>query len=430
MLHLITGANGAGKSLRAIWRMDERHKAGMEVYAYGFRNLRIPWVHRFDDPAEWRKLPPNAVLFIDEAQKVWRKQAGGKVPPEVEDLEEHRAEGIDIFLVTLSPKFINHHMHELISTHEHLVAYSKTSSRIFKFNECRTNTKSMDVRAKAGFEVWDHPQHMYDWYDSAEVHTEKPKVPWRQRINKLFYVVAALLMVWVAWSLYSWLTGDNGVSAAGKKTSAAESKSLASMFGGGGRSEKKSYANADEYLRAHKARVPEMPWSMPALDDEEPKVEPELFCMASGDDWERTCHCQTEQGTRYLMPQADCESMARWGPAYNPFKKPAGDRSLASNRDGGDGGDGPDKALRIMHIMLNTMHYCWHLLRLWLDRRGKPAGPTSRRGYELHRPAGNAGCRSACTVELPESWHGWRLSRGGRYLDIEHTSVRTAHVRG
>ena len=77
MLHLITGQNGAGKSLRAIELMYKRHGEGMEVYAFGFRGLKVPFVKQFADPRKWRDLPSNAVLFVDEAQQVWRTRLAG-----------------------------------------------------------------------------------------------------------------------------------------------------------------------------------------------------------------------------------------------------------------------------------------------------------------------------------------------------------------
>ena len=101
------------------------------------------------------------------------------------DLETHRHQGIDIYLITQSPMYLDSHLRPLISSHEHLISYDKSSARLFRFTECYEDVKSSALRSKAQFEVWKYPVVHYADYDSAEVHT-KAKVPWRQRIAKLF----------------------------------------------------------------------------------------------------------------------------------------------------------------------------------------------------------------------------------------------------
>lgn len=325
MLHLITGQNGAGKSLRAIELMYRRHGEGMEVYAFGFRGLKVPFVKPFADPRRWRDLPANAVLFVDEAQQVWRTRSGGRpVPPEVLDLETHRHQGIDIYLITQSPMYLDSHLRPLISSHEHLISYDKSSARLFRFTECYEDVKSSALRSKAQFEVWKYPVVHYADYDSAEVHTAKAKVPWRQRIAKLFFVLAALLIVGsVAWFIWGPDTPKQHSAPA-----AAQVKPASSWFSGGLPSmggqqlgSQRRYANAQEYLEAHTPRLAQMPWSMPALDGREAKAEPRLYCMSSGEGIDRTCTCLTEQGTKWQIRIDQCVQMARWGPAYNPYKE-------------------------------------------------------------------------------------------------------------
>ncbi|MCU1180447.1 hypothetical protein JAK28_15720 [Stenotrophomonas maltophilia] len=325
MLHLITGQNGAGKSLRAIELMYKRHGEGMEVYAFGFRGLKAPFVKQFADPRRWRELPANAVLFVDEAQQVWRTRSGGRpVPPEVMDLETHRHQGIDIYLITQSPMYLDSHLRPLISSHEHLISYDKSSARLFRFTECYEDVKSSALRSKAQFEVWKYPVVHYADYDSAEVHTAKAKVPWRQRIAKVFFALAGLLILGtIAWLFWGPQT-PKAKPASG--TAGGPVKSQGSLLLGGlgslqaGRGER-HYANAQEYVEAHTPRIAQMPWSMPAMDGRDVKAEPRLYCMSSGENVDRTCTCLTEQGTKWQMKIDQCVQMARWGPAYNPYKE-------------------------------------------------------------------------------------------------------------
>ncbi|RRU12124.1 zonular occludens toxin domain-containing protein [Stenotrophomonas sp. 278] len=321
MLHLITGQNGSGKSLRAIQLMYKRHGEGMEVYAFGFRGLRAPFVKHFDDPRKWRDLPSNAVLFIDEAQQIWRTRSGGRpVPPEVLDLETHRHQGIDIYLLTQSPMYLDSHLRPLISSHEHLVSYDKGSARIFRFTECYEDVKSSALRSKAQFEVWKYPTEHYADYDSAEVHTAKAKVPWRNRIAKLCFVLAGLFVVGaIAWFF---LGPDTPKKAPAPATSPARSQGFFGGMASTAAPDEKRYATTQDYMQHHTPRVAQMPWSMPAMDNREVSSEPQLYCMSSGEGLDGTCTCLTEQGTRWLIPLVQCRQLARWGPAYNPYKEP------------------------------------------------------------------------------------------------------------
>lgn len=36
-----------------------------------------------------------------------------------------------------------------------------------------------------------------------------------------------------------------------------------------------------------------------------------------------SCRCLTEQGTQYILPDAFCRQIARYGPAYNPYRRPS-----------------------------------------------------------------------------------------------------------
>ena len=323
MLHLITGQNGAGKSLRAIYLMHQRHGQGMEVYAHGFRGLRAPFVKDFPDPRRWKELPANAVLFVDEAQQIWRTRSAGRpVPQEIMDLETHRHQGIDIYLITQSPMYLDSHIRPLISSHEHLVSYDKGSARVFRFTECYEDVKSSQLRSRGQFEVWKYPTEHYGDYDSAEVHTVKAKVPWRQRAAKVLFALAGLLLLGGAWWFF-W-----GPEPAPKAV-ATKARSDAGLFAGFTSTQMpaagpKRYRDAVEYLSEHSPRVATMPWSMPAMDERGVQADPQLYCMSSRDGHIRSCTCLTEQGTRWEIPVHDCEQIARYGPAYNPFKAPAG----------------------------------------------------------------------------------------------------------
>lgn len=71
-----------------------------------------------------------------------------------------------------------------------------------------------------------------------------------------------------------------------------------------------------------------MPWSALAFDDRRVTADPQLCCLSSsrGEDvngkWQDfTCTCLTEQGTAYEITQAECRTLARQGPVYNPYRQ-------------------------------------------------------------------------------------------------------------
>lgn len=349
MLYLITGSNGAGKSLRAIWRMYRDHSEGKRVFANGFRNLRVPFAEDFPDPRKWRELPPNSVLYIDEAQRVWRSRPPSvKVPPEVVDLETHRHQGIDIVLITQAPTLIDSHIRHLISGHEHLVAWGQSAARVFKFAECYDDVKSLGTRTRGEYEEWKHPQVHYGDYDSAEVHTKKPGKPWRHYAAKVLFALAGLLTLY---GIYAWFASPDEPEPAKEDAQVkakAERSSFAAAFSGP--SGKRVYAHLQDYLQQHAPRHAEMPWTRPVMDDRPVVAEPALWCMSSGWEGDETCTCKTEQGTRHILPLNRCRDIARWGGAYNPYAKaeapvmPPLERSTADD----PGASGSNGALRIM----------------------------------------------------------------------------------
>lgn len=309
MLYVITGSNGGGKSLRAVWLMEKLAREGVNVYAWNFNGLAIPGVvvHQNVDPVNWRDLPPNSALFVDEAQEVWRARRGNKEePPELRDMETHRKAGIDIYLVTPSPSFLDNHVKPLVNKHWHCIAYTDHSSRVFEFSECQDNPQGMAKRAHAKFEVWEHPRKCYEWYKSAEAHLKKPRPPWQHywpRIAKVGVVLIALGICWLIW-------GPKDSSKAGK---------AGLIYGLAASAQVQAESQSMEaFLAQFKPRVAEMPWSAPAYDGQGVAAEPRVFCMSS----EHRCRCVTEQNTVYVMPHDRCLRMARWGEPYNPRRSP------------------------------------------------------------------------------------------------------------
>ena len=106
------------------------------------------------------------------------------------------------------------------------------------------------------------------------------------------------------------------------------SESAPSSSRGGQSTDEKPPLTADEYAALHLPRFATMPHTAPVFDERSPTSDPLLLCMASkpgygGDGTfkeEVGCSCLTEQGTKYEIPDGHCLRVARWGPAYNPYR--------------------------------------------------------------------------------------------------------------
>lgn len=335
MLYLITGPNGGGKSLFAIQRMHKLHKQGVNVYAWNFHGLKLPWVHQHLDPHDWEEMPPNSVMFVDEAQKVWRTRRGNAAPPvELQAMEEHRKQGVDIYLISQDPSYLDSHVKGLVSQHYHYIPYGQSKSRVFTFNEAQDNPKGIAKRANAEFAVVDHPKQHYNDYESAMVHMKKPPIPWRHRLPKfLLWGGAVAVAVLVAYLIF----GPSEVKSHG--ASPAQGPVVASLFGSRSSPAVFVARTPAEYVERFTPRVPLLPYSAPAYDARPVVAEPQLACMSSAS----SCSCVTEQGTRYVIPEAQCRALARWGPPYNPFKAP----TVAPAQVAASGVQGPAPAVEV-----------------------------------------------------------------------------------
>ena len=137
MITLITGAPGSGKTLLGVSEIlrTEADK-GRQLIVDGVPELVIE--HQPAQPlAEWTKVvvdpssqdgkkllftfPEGALVFIDEAQRVYRpRAAGSRVPPEVAAFETHRHQGLDFVIVTQHPNLIDANVRKLVGRHLHV----------------------------------------------------------------------------------------------------------------------------------------------------------------------------------------------------------------------------------------------------------------------------------------------------------------------
>lgn len=322
---LITGVPGNGKTLRAVWYMQQAVKAGEMVFACNVNGLAIDGVEQWDDPTEWEKLSPGSILVVDEAQRFFRA-ASGTVPLYIQAMETLRHVGVRLILITQSPALIHPNIRALVGLHEHLVRQGgKQLSTVYRRSRVMDNVRSEKALVAEDHESWAFPRECYGAYKSAEVHTVKHKMTSKAKRGLMLLGVLALIAGFVIWNGKRLFNQEPAADAPAPVAQATG----AGVFGAGSTTSETPprFTGPADYARKHLPRIDTMPWTAEVYDERQATADPQLFCMSSGDGTdglgqrqEASCTCLTEQGTPYDLTQPQCRTLARRGPVYNPYK--------------------------------------------------------------------------------------------------------------
>jgi len=142
--------------------------------------------------------PPNAIIVIDESQKVFRPRAAtSKVPPHVAAMETHRHGGVDFWLLTQHPSLLDGNIRRLVTKHLH-IHDTFMGRRLLEWAECR-DPKSKTDRADAISLSYSPPKSSFALYHSAEVHTKLER-----KTPKAFYILIAALVLLVGFAVFGY----------------------------------------------------------------------------------------------------------------------------------------------------------------------------------------------------------------------------------
>jgi len=181
VIYLLTGAPGAGKTLKMLHDWLASADGSRPIYVFGVEGL-VPsdkWLP-LDDPKAWHKLPFGSIVLIDEAQHVFRpRRPGDPVPEYVAAAETHRHLGIDLVMTTQFPMQLDAHLRRLCSSHEHLVNVwgLKGRSAVFAWDEVQDDPKDRGARKLARRSIFKYPKDVYALYKSSQIHTKKTRIP-------------------------------------------------------------------------------------------------------------------------------------------------------------------------------------------------------------------------------------------------------------
>lgn len=212
MITLITGIPGMGKTaLLVSMLMEFEEKAERPIFVMGVNDLLIEhvkcppvaeWTEQRPDPddptlmLDYFTFPPNAILIIDEAQRLYRpRSSASKVPPYVAALETHRHGGLDIILLTQKPKLVDSNVRELVGRHIH-IRNGLLGRYLFEWPHIADGESRLD-RSDAAKRRFKPPKAAFTKYKSAEVHTKQSF-----RLNQI-WIYLALALSFFSYTAYS-----------------------------------------------------------------------------------------------------------------------------------------------------------------------------------------------------------------------------------
>lgn len=338
-LVLLTGKPGAGKSLRMMQYLEQAIAEGRPCYVSNVEGLNMAGAIPFEDPRQWRDIPAGGVLFVDEAQRFFRARRGMMDPPEfITAMETIRHDSVCIVMTTQQPTYLDKHVRGLIGHHEHLIELiAGYQSNVYTFRECQEEVTD-GAKAGAQFDVWVHPRKLHAAYKSAEQHTKKARIP-----RKVLLLGAGVLVA-VGGLVYAFMPHEKSAE---KETALGvhppgQFRAVADSASGNSRP-----ADPLDYAELFSPRFANQPKSAPAYDGLPVVAEPQIVCMTAGPGKDAQgkfkpgrCRCLTEQGTRWQMPDAMCRETARFGPSYDPFKRPRNDGGVMQSASVGAAVDG------------------------------------------------------------------------------------------
>jgi hypothetical protein len=301
-IELQTGLPGAGKTLFTLDRIEKlRRKTGRPVFYSGIpiNKDKLPdW--QPIDAEKWYEAPPEAIVVIDEAQRVFRPRAAGSKVPEYEaQLETHRHGGIDLVLMTQGPKLVSSHVRDLVGCHYHSVRqFGLQRATVHKWAECKVNVQSRSDSIKTQYA---YNKEVYGWYKSAEAHTVKAAIPLK------VWLLGALLVGLPLFAVAFYFKVMHKAPEANPANAAQVGQAGPSQ--GGPRDART--LTAAEYAKSFQPRIAGLVYTAPAYDKVTQPVRAPYpaACVQS----KTRCQCYTQQGTRLETTEDLCKGISEGG---------------------------------------------------------------------------------------------------------------------
>jgi len=310
---IVTGQPGSGKTALTVDMIanDPQFK-GRPLFVMGIPDLKVPHITcpPVDEWTEYRTspedpsldlayftFPENALVVIDEAQRVYRpRPAGTRVPPEVAAFETHRHLGVDFILLTQHPGLIDSNIRKLVGRHIHIRVTPLGRYR-YEWTELG-DPESNSSRELAARSKYTLPKRAFDLYKSSELHT-KIKV----RIPAYVYVfgIGALSAIALGWYAYTRVDARvNPLSSIEAKVEKTEAKIKDHLPG-----------SPASYHAERTPRINGLAYTAPVYDEiTKPNDAPfPTGCVATA----KRCRCTDQQGNDLVTTDAICRQIVEHG---------------------------------------------------------------------------------------------------------------------
>jgi len=302
MLHLVTGKKGSGKGLYLLSVVEERRiKENRKVFYHGIPELKLDWIE-FDDPKEWYKLPPNSIIVMDEADLYFPvRPNSSSVPEHISMFKFDRKTGLDIYVATQDPTFIDSFVRKSSDIHFHLMRkFGDEISVLHQFTTVRDDVAKN--RKDSISKDFPFPKQYYGLYKSAEIHNIPNHTPFRYYLKYIIPVIVILLIV-VAYYAFSSAMHSG-------EEQANHAKEEVNYNGGGAVNNVKKMDEDDPnyYFVQNTPRVSTLPQSAPKYDEvTKPTIAPvPAACILS----KTKCICYSQQGTKLKTDESFCREVA------------------------------------------------------------------------------------------------------------------------
>lgn len=308
MLHIISGANGAGKTLNTLkWVRERQIKENRPVCHNGrFEPVEggelAGW--KKIDFMDWQGEPDGTIFLIDEAHNdLPNRPAGSTVPDAVKMLAEHRRRGFDFYLVTQHPQNIDSFVRRLVGPpgwHRHLKrSFGVDMVSVLEWSAVNPNCEK-DGSGKTGTVTMQaFPKEVYGWYKSASLHTGKKKLP-----AKLWVFLACVVLI----PLLLWFASSSLL----KRTQAKVPEKTATQAAADAPVQAvNAKLTPEQYIDQRTPRLKDFPHTAAAYDEvTKPTVAPyPAACVSMG----KTCKCYTQQATLLQVSGPVCLQIVAQG---------------------------------------------------------------------------------------------------------------------
>jgi zona occludens toxin len=328
MITLVTGTPGTGKTAWVLKELFEfrKNNPNYYIFVHGVRNLRgiafepvycrsqlcdicrssdIPETAKYvENWQDWKE--PESLIVVDEVQRIWRPRVGSsQITPAVALLETHRHYGVDFWLISQGAHLFDNFIRLLVGRHIHLVA-NWAGRKQFEWSECHQDTSS---RGDAIVRPYKLPKHIFNHYDSAEVHTKQDK---RKPLSLYGVIILFCIASALIYNIYHRMS-NRVASDTVKPVSTVEKTDTKSAepVPASSTTEKPKYPD-------FKPTVDGVPESAPAYAEllkvtAVPTLEGCIYSESKDD-----CRCYTKQATIYPTSKNYCIEQIK-GHVFNPY---------------------------------------------------------------------------------------------------------------